>query len=62
MTDEYRVWFTRYGVRLYYAAESRDDADRWIRIQQNLGVVEIHYLELPDGTHLEVSDESSLIG
>lgn len=62
MTNEYRVWFTRYGVRHYYAAESRDDADRWIRVYTTLGTVEIHSLETPDGRHLEVSDESSLAG
>ena len=62
MINEYRVWFTRYGARHYYPATSRDDAERWIRVYKNLGVVEIHYLELPDGTRLEVSGVSSLTG
>lgn len=56
MASEHRVWFTRYGVRHYYLATSRDDAERWIRVYKAIGGVEIKSLEFPDGTQLEMSD------
>lgn len=56
MASEHRVWFIRYGVRHYYLATSRDDAERWIRVYKAIGGVEIKSLEFPDGTQLEMSD------
>lgn len=55
---EHRVWFTRYGVRHYYPAPTREDADRWIRVYQEIGGedIEITGLELPDGTCLSTFD------
>lgn len=62
MSSEHRVWFTRFGVQHYYPAESREDADRWIRVYRAIGGVEINCLELPNGTRLEMSDLSSQAG
>jgi hypothetical protein len=62
MSGEHRVWFTRFGVPHYYPAESREDADRWIRVYLEIGGVEITSLELPDGTHLKMSDLASQAG
>jgi hypothetical protein len=58
MTNEHRVWFTRYGVRHYYLATSREDADRWIRVYKAIGGVEINRLEFPDGSQIEMSGHS----
>lgn len=58
MTGEYRVWFTRYGVRHYYHASSEADARRFIRVYEEIGGddIEIDSLEHPDGTHIKVSE------
>lgn len=52
--ETYRVWFIRYGVQHYYPADSLGEAQRFVRVYKEIGGVELQYIELPDGTKLDV--------
>jgi hypothetical protein len=50
----YRVWFIRYGVQHYYLADTLGEAQRFVRVYQAIGGIELQYIELPDGTKIDV--------
>jgi hypothetical protein len=50
----YRVWFIRYGVQLYYPADTLGEAQRFIRVWKAVGGIDLQSLEFPDGTKIDV--------
>lgn len=53
----YAVWYTRFGVLLYYPADTLEDARRWVRVYAEVGEgeIEILYIVTPSGDTVDCS-------
>lgn len=52
LVGKYLVWYTRYGALLYYPASTPDEAERFIRLHDQLGEINVQHIEKPDGTRV----------
>jgi hypothetical protein len=55
MTEgKFVVEFIRYGALLYYPANTEEDAQRFVQLQENLGEATVIGVTAPDGSAIEV--------